>query len=78
MNFQLSCFVTEDRGTKPFRNVGNYLSGKHDFDIPEYLNIRLFFLKVRLISEETLYTFLLSNILFTQDLCFIVMCVLIS
>jgi hypothetical protein len=73
MNFQLSCFVTEDRGTMPFRNVGNYLSGKYDVDIPEYLNIRFFFLlKVRLISEEALDSFLLFKYTFHPGFIFFV------
>jgi hypothetical protein len=50
MDFQLSWFVTEDGGTNPFRNVGNYLSGKHEVGIVEYPDIRLFLLVVQLVS----------------------------
>jgi len=69
MNFQL-CFVTEDGRSKPFRNVGIWLSGKHDVDISEYLNIRFYLLIVRLMYEGALDTFYYSNIFFTQDLYF--------
>jgi hypothetical protein len=56
MDFQLSWFVTEDGDTNPFRNVGNYLSGKNEVEIAEYPNIRLFLLIVRLLSLEALDT----------------------